>query len=162
MNWEMVSGLSAIIQAVAVIVSLFFIWKQIREQTTLTKAANVQALVELSSPFNLELIKDREMAEMWSQGRQRYEKSDQTRDADYRARYANLIIWWLMLHENIYAQHDMQLLDDVFYTPWEKDLRSFVAHQLPEEIWKGLKENYSEGFARHVDALLLHQKMGHN
>src|SRR5215510_597420 len=74
-KWQIASAISTIVQGVVVIVSLIFIWrqiqlqtKQITSQTELAKAANTQALVGLSSPFNIELIKDPQMAKLWLEG----------------------------------------------------------------------------------------------
>jgi hypothetical protein len=54
------TSIATIAQSVFVPLSLFLVWRQLRQQSQLTRAANTQALVELSSPFNLQLIQDRD------------------------------------------------------------------------------------------------------
>ena len=64
------ANIATIIEAVFVIVSVWFIWRQLRESTRLARAANAQSLVELSSPLNLQLIQDPEMASLWVRARE--------------------------------------------------------------------------------------------
>ena len=92
------ASIASIVQGVFVIISIAFIWFQLRENTRLTRASNTQTLVDLSSPFNLQLIQDREMARLWVQGASNYD----TLDEIDKYRYYSLIAWWLILHENIF------------------------------------------------------------
>jgi hypothetical protein len=68
MDWEKAANIATVVEAIVVAVSIIFIWKQLRQQTKLTRIANTQALVDISSPFNLELIKDPKMAALWVRG----------------------------------------------------------------------------------------------
>ena len=71
------ANIAIIVQGIFVIVSIGFIWYQLRENTRLTRAANTQKLIELSSPFNLQLIQNREMAELYIRGAKEYDKMDE-------------------------------------------------------------------------------------
>ena len=100
-------NIAVFVQAVFFILSIYFIWRQLREtrrqiqeNTDLTRAANAQKLVELSSPFNLLLIQNREVAELWLKGGSQYDTLDQID----QERYYELLTWWLILHENVYLQ----------------------------------------------------------
>jgi hypothetical protein len=82
-KWLIGSAIATIVQSGVVIVSLIFIWRQIQLQTKqlnlqteLAKAANTQALVSLSSPFNISLIQDPQMAKLWIEGAEEFESYD--------------------------------------------------------------------------------------
>ena len=47
--------------------------RQLRLQTDLARAANIQALVSLSSPFNIDLVRDPQMAKLWVEGAEELE-----------------------------------------------------------------------------------------
>jgi hypothetical protein len=163
-KWQVASALATIAQAIVVIVTLFFIWRQVqqqtiqaqqqtlqvKQQTELARIANAQALVALSSPLNLELIKDPQIAKLWIKGAKEFESYD---DVEKR-RYEALLIWWLMLHENIFYQWRNGLLDDTIYSPWLYDLMHFIKGQELGKHWLGFREFYQKEFAEHVDKLI--------
>jgi len=97
MNLDQLASIATIIESVAVVISVFFIWREIHENTKLTRAVKSQSLVEISSPFNLQLIQDRKMAEFWLLGARKYADMDEVD----QYRYRSLLAWWLILHENI-------------------------------------------------------------
>jgi hypothetical protein len=147
---SVLANIAMIIEAVVVIVSVVFVWYEIRENTRLTRIANSQKLVELAAPFNLQLIQDREMARLWVTGSTDYPSMDPVD----QYRYYSLLAWWLMLHENIYYQHERDVLDDVSYAPWEYDLQDTVRTQHLERLWDRLKPNLQATFAMHIEQLM--------
>jgi hypothetical protein len=146
---EKAANIATVLQAIIVAVSVLFIWLQLRSQTKLAKVANTQALVEISSPFNLELIKNPDMAALWVNGSGDYEKFDDVRKYQYRS----LLIWWLIFHENIFFQKQKRLLDETIYACWDHDLQSFVKEQHLELRWEDLKSGFQDGFVKHVEEL---------
>jgi hypothetical protein len=156
-KWQIASSIMTIIQGVVVIISLLFIWRQIKLQTRqlnlqteLAKSANTQALVGLSSPFNLDLIKDSQMAKLWVEGAEEFESYSKID----KFRYENLLFWWLILHENVYYQKQKGLLDDVIYAAWEHDLRHFAKKQKLLLHWEGKKNFFQQEFKEHVSQVI--------
>jgi hypothetical protein len=159
MNWQVAASIATIIQAIVVIISLWLIWRQvqqqtiqIKQQTELTKIANTQALVGLSSPFNLELIKDAQMAALWVKGAEEYENFDEVK----KYQYESLLIWWLIFHENIYYQWNKGLLDQQAYAALEADLKEFIKRQQLGRRWNKLKGVFQTSFIDHVTELISH------
>src|SRR5262245_3998196 len=156
-KWSIASGIATIVQSAVVIVSLILIWrqtqlhtKQLNLQTELAKAANTQALVGLSSPFNISLIQDPQLAKLWIEGAEEFESYG---NLD-KFRYENLLFWWLILHENVYYQKHKGLLDEVIYSAWEYDLRHFIERQNLPPHWNGLKNLFQREFIEHVDQVM--------
>lgn len=58
------ASVAATAEAIFVILSVLFIWYELRQNRKLTRVANVQTLVELSSPLHMQLIQDRGMVEL--------------------------------------------------------------------------------------------------
>jgi hypothetical protein len=70
------ANIAIIVQGVVIIVSLGFVFYQLRENARLTRAANTQKLVELTSPFALQLMQDRSTAELWVHGAHMWDTMD--------------------------------------------------------------------------------------
>lgn len=128
-KWQIAAAIATIVQTIAVITSLYFIWRQLQQQaqqmeqqTELTKIANTQELVNLSSRFNLELIKDPAVAALWVSGSTNYENFERVKKYQYKS----MLIWWLLLHENIFNQNQKSLLDENIYASWDYDLRTLL------------------------------------
>ncbi len=111
---------------------------------------NSQSLVELSSPFNLQLIQDKGFAKLWVEGASKFEEMDPVE----RYQFKSLLTWWLILQENIYYQHEEDLVDDTAYKPWDKDLETFVRIMNLKDHWPGLKDSFQKSFAGHVSDLI--------
>lgn len=156
-DWQIASAIATILQAIVVVISLYFIWRQIQQQTRqmeqqteLTRIANTQSLVSLSSPLNLELIKDPGMARFWIDGAKEfatYNNVDQYR-------YKSLLIWWLIFHENIFYQHQKHLLDEGIYASWNYDLTDFVQRHNLKLHWAELRPAFQADFTKHIDSLI--------
>jgi hypothetical protein len=149
------ASIATMIEALAVAISLFFIWRQISQQTKLAKIARTQELVSLSSPFNLELINNDGMADLWVNGSKKYQGFDEVRKYQYKS----MLIWWLIFHENVYYQHKERLLDEAIYMSWEYDLDDFVKRQPLEPRWEELKAAFQEEFRNHVTDLITKYKL---
>jgi hypothetical protein len=150
MSLEFWANIATIVEAIFVVVSVIFIWYEVRQSNKLTKASNVQTTVELASPLNLQLIQDRQMAEFWYKGADQFDKMDEID----QQRYYELLTWWLILHENIYYQYTEGLIEEGYYKAWSHDLRKFVTTQNLGRHWKEMKPSYQSEFAEHVDRLI--------
>ena len=150
MDWQIVANIATVIEAVVVTLSVIFIWRQIRQQTKLARIANVQSLVEISSPFNMQLIQDHQMADLWVNGYKDFEKYDKVK----KHQYNSLLIWWLIFHENVFYQWKSGLLDKRAYSPWEYDLGYFVKDQHLELRWENMKGFFQQDFRNHIDELI--------
>jgi len=146
-NW---ADISIVMQGVFIPVSLVFVLLQLHKQVQLTRASNAQALVQISSPFNLLLIQDAKAVELWLHGAKRFETLEEVE----RAQYMGIVTWWLLLHENIFHQGQMKLIEQEMYDSWQRDLAYFVRHHRLGTRWQKLRTYYHHDFALHVDSLI--------
>ncbi len=153
MSLSDLASIAIIVQGILFVVSIGLVWYQLRENTKLVKAANTQKLVELSSPFNLQLAQDRALTELWRQGTQRFDDLDEID----KERYFNLLMWWLMLHESIYHQWRKKLIDEDTYLSWTRDLEYFARRQQLGNHWARLNSYFESSFAEHVTTIIVRQ-----
>lgn len=147
----------SIVQSVFVIVSVFFIWYQIREHNRLTRAAQTQSLLEFSAPFMLQLSQDRKLAELWVDGSKNY----RTMDEVDRFRYQELLFWWLMHYENIYYQYHNRLVDETLYQGWKTELREFVRVKRIGLFWdQDMKRFFRTEFRQEIENMIREEGPG--
>lgn len=161
-GWQKALAIATIVQTVVVVISLYFIWRQVQQQTrlitqqtNLARIANVQSLVGLSSPYNLELIKDRDMARFWVEGAEKFETYDEVD----KFRHQQLLIWWLILHENVFYQKQKNLLDEDIFATWSRDLKFFIAKHRLEYHWPKLEAAFQSEFSKYVDQVINEVKL---
>ena len=94
------------------------------------------------------------MADRWKHGASKYSEMDPV----LQERYVNMLIWWVLLHENIYHQWRQDLIDKEVYNSWQRDLEYFVLKHRIAERWPSLKEFYHVAFAQHVDGIIKRQE----
>ncbi len=152
MSLEDWANLSQIGQFVLVLVSLVAIWYQLRQSVQLAKAANSQSFAEQAGSFNSLLIQSSEVAKIWYSYGKGFEKEElQLPMAE--ARYKELLIQWLILHENIYYQNQKHLLDPTVYNSWETDLRRTVKRHNLEVFETPLEQIFCGPFGEHLKKL---------
>jgi hypothetical protein len=140
-----------IIQGLFFILSVFFIWYQIRQHNRLTRAAQTQSLVEISSPFLIQLSQDRKLAELWVNGAKNYETMDEVD----QFRYQQLLFWWLIHHENIYYQYHNGLVDERLYQGWQIELQEFIRAKRIGRFWdKEMKRYFRTEFQQDVEQMI--------
>jgi hypothetical protein len=142
--------ISSVLGSLALVVSMLLLFRELRETNRLTRAANTQAMVDLSSPFYTSLFQDRQLAELFNQGARDFDSLD---GVD-QFRYKQMLIWWLIFHENVFYQRCQGLLDRHTFKPWARDLKLFVHRQNLERHWPELKGLLQDKFAAYVSLVL--------
>jgi len=142
MSLSDLASIAIIVQGFLFVVSIALVWYQLRENTRLTRTANTQKLVELSSPFNFQLAQDRALTVLWRQATQRFDELDEID----KERYFNLLTWWLMLHENIYHQWREKLIEEDTYISWTRDLEYYARRQHLGNHWTQLSGYFESSF----------------
>lgn len=147
---ELGATVSTIIQAVFVVVSLYLVVKQLRQNTDLAKAANAQALVEHAATLNTLLMQDPELAALWySRGKVLPDNPSKM----HRERYREMLVQWLIFHENIFHQNRAGLLDPVVYQSWARDLEFTAKYHDLSVVADDLGRFFPGKFGEHLVAL---------
>lgn len=141
---EQLAYLSTIVQAVLVVVSLVLILLQLRQNAKLAKASNAQSLVEHAAAFNSLLIQNPDLAGLW------YGHGKEFNDRVSRLRYREMLVQWLIFHENIYYQHMGKLLDEKIYNSWREDLKFVVQNHNLDIVTADIEKFFPGGFGQHI------------
>jgi hypothetical protein len=154
---QALTSAATIIQTIFFVISVLFIWYQIREHNRLTRVANTQTLVALAAPFLMQLSQDRDMAELWVNGTKNYDKMDVVD----QFRYIQLLAWWLIVHENIFYQYHSGLVDEkMYYQGWQIELQEFVRRVQIGMFWeKELKRFFRVEFQQQIEKMIEFDKV---
>jgi hypothetical protein len=153
MSLSDLASIAIIAQGVLLIISIGLVWYQLRENTKLVRTSNTQKLVELTTPFYLQFAQDRGLTALWQQGAQRFNELDEVD----KERYYNLLLWWLMLHENIYHQWRKKLVDKDTYASWTRDLEYLTRRHRLENHWTWFNSYFEASFAEYVTTIIVRQ-----
>ena len=157
-RWQAISAITSMLQVILLTLSLFFIASQLRTQIRLSKAANTQAFVNQLTPVDLR-VTDPEISTLWLNGK---EGIDQNRRPSVKEiqenQYETLLATYLTFYENIYWQHEKELLDPEIFQAWDNDLASFVAEHKIGEDWDQWRCMYHKSFSDHVYGIIRETK----
>lgn len=162
--WEKVLTVATCLQTVAVIISLVFILRQLNQQNlqleqqlNLSRASNIQSLVNLITPLNLR-VTERGMAELWVKGDCGIDAvSDEKARAIEQEQYGMLLASYLVFYENVHSQYRAGLLDKAIYEGWDKDLAGFIEEHRIAENWNDWKDLYRPDFSDRVTQIIASQ-----
>lgn len=146
---ENISDIAQIIQIPILIISALLIWHELKQNIKLTKASNVQKLSEVTMPFMLQLLQDKEFCTLLYNPN----KFDSFDEVD-KKRYLNTLSVWLTFHENIFYQYNNDLLEAIYYKSWRLDLKKFIKEQDIKKHWDDLSPIYQDSFVQHIDKLI--------
>jgi hypothetical protein len=149
MNLEGWAYAATIGQFVLVAISLFAIWYQLPQTTMLSRAANSQALAEHAGSFNSLLIQDSEVARIWYSYGQGLDREEFEAIAAIE-RYREMLVQWLIIHENIFYQNRERLLDRGIYESWCRDLERTVKQHNLRVFDSKLDELFSNQFGEYL------------
>ncbi len=110
-----------VIQTLLLVVSAALVVHQLRQTTKLAKAANAQSLVAHAGTLNTLLMENAELAAIWYA---RGQATPEVAGPMQQERYREMLVQWLIFHENIFHQKQQKLLDPIIYQSWDRDLAS--------------------------------------
>jgi hypothetical protein len=142
---EKIAHVAEIVGVLVGIISLWFVYAELRHQTRVSMAANAQSLVGATQDINLELAANPELAALWL-------KDYESASAEERARKDRIWIIYLNVLETAYYQNEDHLFEPHVYAGWDRDLVQ-NAKKL-SQAWPRMRDKFSPAFAKHVDEQL--------
>jgi hypothetical protein len=139
-----------IFEAIVVAGSVLLILYQVWQQTKLTKVNSSHTIFQLYASFYTELIKNKDMATLATEGHKTYAESDKVDQFRYRATLA----WRITLQATIYEQYHNGLLAKEIFKGWESDFRHFIDKRRVMDRWKDLKGFYNPAFHPYVERII--------
>jgi hypothetical protein len=140
------ANVSTIVQGFVVTASVGFILYQLWQTTRLARAANVQSLTEQAAAFNSLLFEHPELATLWYS----YGKNIESADRADLLRYREMLVQWLIMHQNIYYQQKRGLLEAAIYDGWRQDLEATIRNHNVTVVDADLEHFFPGEFGEHL------------
>ncbi len=147
MRLERWASIAIITEVILIVVSVILILRELDLSRDVAQAANATALTSQALAFNQTLWQDGEVADLWySQGK------DLEFETDSR-RYREMLTTWLLIHENIYYQHEDGLINREQYLGWKLDLEDTLQRHNVTLVASDLSHFFPGAFGEHLEEL---------
>ncbi len=144
------ASIATIVQGIFVIVSIGFIWYQLRENTRLARAANIQQLYGFFMPIHLQEIQDSSLAQLVVQGDKAY---DEMNEID-QWRYIKFLHYHLNAYEYLHQLWEERLIEPGIYATWIHGLENIIISPAFVHHWPTLKKTLEPRYVKYIDQLL--------
>ena len=149
MNWEAISAIGQLVGAVAVVISLIYLARQVRSSARETRRAAMRSTVESLSRLTQQITEHADLADVWSRGIDDFESLHGTD----RARFNSYMHASFRTVEDAYYQHLEGHLDPRVWRGLEVVLRELNAAPGVQAWWHSHSHWFGEEFAKYINQL---------
>jgi uncharacterized protein (DUF1330 family) len=151
MNWDALAALGETIGAAAVVVTLFYLARQIRQNTRMARAEMTKDLYLASRAAIMDVTSSDRLAEIWADIRPFKDEAAARRHTFYQS--------FFRLYELQFNLAQQGLLDDSIATSYQLVIRMFARTRHFDSYWAGARDEFHADFAAHVDSQLEHVRL---
>lgn len=151
MNWDAIGAVGEILGALAVVVTLFYLARQVRQNTIVTRAETTKDLYLASVRSIMDLAGNEQLTRTWADIRQ-------FPDLDHTRRWA-VFQSFFRLYELQHNFNRQGLLDPDIADAYQRVVHMFGGSRHFPEYWAAARETFSPEFAAWVDDQL--REIGH-
>jgi hypothetical protein len=142
-DWDAIGAIGEIVGAVAVVATLFYLARQIRQNTRMSRAEMTKDLMLASRSAILDLASNDKLAEIWAEIRD-FENDDAARRYTFYQSF-------FRLYELQFNLSKQGLLDGSIAASYTLVIRMFTQTKHFDEYWSAARGQFHEGFAAYVD-----------
>lgn len=146
MNMETVNVWAQLIASLGVIVSLFYLAAQVRQNTRSARAVVVDSLARSMHDLAFEIAKNDELLKLAMS----LQDWDSVTELE-RARYASFILGYFKLFENAWFQMRKGTLERDQWEGYDAFLRSVWVHPTVKTWWSMRRTFFAPGFRQYVE-----------
>ena len=147
MNWEAAGAIGEMVAAVAVVISLLYVGKQIRDNSREAQASALEQAVDDRQRMG-EITMQAHMAPIWRVGLNDYHQLSQ----DQKIQFNGLLLTMIMSHWKLRNLHLEGKLGEDFAL-FEADLAGVLLCPGAQQWWEEMRHSYLH-YADYLDALL--------
>ena len=147
MNLNDLANIGQVIGAVAVVVSLFYVAHQIRQNTNAVRSATAQTVHEHFANWYHLLASDPVLSQIAAQGLRDYTSLLEQE----RVRFIAAFMSFLSYSQNAFLKWREKMLESALWMGWELLIMNLVSSPGGKEFWKERGYLFGEEFRRHVE-----------
>jgi hypothetical protein len=151
MNWDVITGSAEVLGAVAVLITLFYLSRQVRQNTEEIRSANYHGVTDSFNEINLTVAGNADLARVFRTGNEAYEELSE--DEQYQFDFfmhATFRILDVIKFQSQHGTGDMSLWE------FEKNtLHTLLSGPGARKWWRKRPYNFSEDFVTYVETHVL-------
>ena len=151
MNLNDLANLGQIIGAVAVVISLFYVASQIRQNTNAVRSATAQTVHEHFANWYHLVAADDELAQIAANGLRDYESLSETE----KVRFIALFMAFLSYGQNAFLKWRKGLLEPALWIGWEQVLMNLIGAPGGKAFWKERAYMFGDEFRQYIETDLM-------
>lgn len=157
MNWDAVGAIAELLGAIGVIISLAYLATQIRHSAAQTaehsralRIAAIDSVAASFSRFRDPLIRDPELAELWTRGTQSYEDLNDIE----RVRLGRLLQELFFAHQNTYSRYVEGASTEASWLDHRQAIAANLRQPGIQTWWAETRSIYADDFEEIVEELI--------
>ena len=151
MNWDAITGSAEVFGALAVLITLFYLARQIGRNTAEIRSANYHSVTDSFNELNLTVAQNPELARVFRLGNEAYEKLSQDEQTQYGFfMHATFRIMDVINFQSHHGTNEMTLWE------FEKNtIDELLAGPGARKWWRTRPYNFSQDFVTYVEKNVL-------
>jgi len=147
MNWNAIAAVGELAGAVAVVVSLLYLARQISQNTRAMRRTASHDAVEGMLNWFSHALADPDLTRIWTHGIERLDSLSE----DEIARFALLQFNLLKVAEDIHFQHIEGAMDPGLWEGWSEMFQQYLGAPGSQEYWEERRLLFSKRFQEYVN-----------
>jgi hypothetical protein len=156
MDWDVITGSAEVIGTIAVLITLFYLSRQIRQNTEEIRSANYHGITDSFNALNLTIAGDTDLARIFKIGNEAYE----TLSDEEKYQYGFLVHSVFRILDVIKFQSEHGTSDETLWNFEKKTLATVLAAPGARKWWKERPYNFSDSFVIYVETQVLAKYQG--
>ena len=148
------ANLGQIIGSIAVVLSLFYVAYQIRQNTNAVRSATAQAVHEHFAKWYHLLAADAALSQIATNGLRDYSSLSETE----KARFIATFMAFLSYSQNAYLKWREKSLSPALWLGWEQLIMNLVCAPGGKAFWKERGYLFGDEFRQHIESELMNRK----
>lgn len=149
MNWEITIAIVEIVGVIAVILTLVYLAKQIKDNTRISAAASRQSISESLLSNTISFFSDPEFRRIFNK-----HLHDKNLDEDELLYIETYSYFFFRNFENIHYQFRVKMLSIEDWTAYRKNLKALCQTPALRNFWNRESENFNKSFHSEVRQIL--------
>ena len=151
MNWDAITGSAEILGALAVLITLFYLARQVRQNTEEIRSANYHSVTDSFNEINLAVAGNADLARVFRIGNETYEKLSE--DEEYQYGFVMHSAFRILDVIKFQSQHGTG--DTTLWEFEKKTLETILSTPGGRKWWRKRPYNFSEDFVIYVEKNVL-------
>ena len=147
MNWDAITGSAEVLGAMAVLVTLFYLARQIRQNTEEIRSANYHGVTDSFNALNLAMVENTDVARVFRRGNESYEELSD----DEKIQYGFILHSAFLILDVIKFQSQRGTGDTTLWNFEKNTLASMLAAPGCRKWWIDRPFSFSEDFVSYVE-----------